>query len=92
MTYSTLFCLEFALWMDLSNPFFYKLFSEYYSGILCQVIPTKLLKLLVPCFITLVFQARVEVDGSIITSQGPATTFEFALALVRKLVGRTLFI
>jgi hypothetical protein len=38
------------------------------------------------------FQARVEVDGSIITSQGPATTFEFALELVRKLVGRALFV
>ncbi len=32
-------------------------------------------------------QARVEVDGSIITSQGPATTFDFALQLVRQLVG-----
>jgi hypothetical protein len=33
------------------------------------------------------FQARVEVDGSIITSQGPATTFEFALELLYPVSG-----
>lgn len=30
---------------------------------------------------------RVVVDGSLVTSQGPGTAFEFALALVRELVG-----
>ncbi len=32
-------------------------------------------------------QARVEVDGSIITSQGLATTFEFALELLYPVSG-----
>jgi protein DJ-1 len=31
---------------------------------------------------------RVVVDGKIVTSRGPGTTFEFALALVELLVGK----
>nr|XP_023029941.1 protein dj-1beta-like [Leptinotarsa decemlineata] len=31
---------------------------------------------------------KVVVDGNIITSQGPATSFEFALTIVEKLVGK----
>ncbi|XP_023328211.1 protein/nucleic acid deglycase DJ-1 [Eurytemora carolleeae] len=33
-------------------------------------------------------QAQVEVDGSLITSQGPGTSFSFALRLVELLVGK----
>jgi protein DJ-1 len=32
-------------------------------------------------------EARVVVDGNIVTSRGPGTTFEFALALVELLLG-----
>jgi len=32
-------------------------------------------------------ESLVEVDGSLITSQGPGTTFQFALQLVKTLVG-----
>ncbi|KAK4311669.1 hypothetical protein Pmani_016865 [Petrolisthes manimaculis] len=32
--------------------------------------------------------SKVVVDGQFVTSQGPGTTFEFALALVEKLMGR----
>jgi protein deglycase len=32
--------------------------------------------------------ARVETDGNIITSQGPGTTMEFALALIARIVGK----
>ena len=35
-----------------------------------------------------VFQDRVVVDGNVVTSRGPGTCFEFALALVAKLVGQ----
>ena len=35
----------------------------------------------------LYIQSLVEVDGSLITSQGPGTTFQFALQLVKTLVG-----
>ena len=31
---------------------------------------------------------RVQVDGNIITSRGPGTTFEFALEIVEKLQGK----
>ena len=31
---------------------------------------------------------RVVIDGTLITSRGPGTAFEFALAIVEKLVGR----
>jgi len=39
-------------------------------------------------YIIILLQAQVEVDGSFITSQGPGTSFSFALRLVELLVGK----
>ena len=33
-------------------------------------------------------EERVVIDGRLVTSQGPGTTFEFALAIVELLVGK----